>query len=64
MDGGIFEGPDGREALREIVAALEAIVVALQAERTDGEPGYAMREAVRRVVALRQRLGERSGRGG
>jgi hypothetical protein len=32
MDGGVFEGPDGREVLREIVAALEAIVVALQAE--------------------------------
>ena len=63
MDG-VFEGPDGREVLREIVAALEAIVVALQAERPHSEPGYAMREAVRRVVALRQRLGEGSGHGG
>jgi hypothetical protein len=32
------------------------VIIALQAERTGTEPGYVIREAVRRVVALRQHL--------
>jgi hypothetical protein len=42
--------------LLEIVGTLEAIVVALQAERAGTDGDFAIREAVRRVVALRHVL--------
>jgi len=45
-----------REILLEVAETLEAVIIALQAERTGTEPGYVIREAVRRVVALRQHL--------
>jgi hypothetical protein len=45
-----------REILLEVAETLEAVIIALQAERTGSEPGYVIREAVRRVVALRQHL--------
>jgi hypothetical protein len=39
-----------------VAETLEAVIIALQAERTGNEPGFVIREAVRRVVALRQHL--------
>jgi hypothetical protein len=45
-----------REILLEVAETLEAVIIALQAERTGSEPGFVIREAVRRVVALRQHL--------
>ena len=45
-----------RELLLEVAETLEAVIIALQAERAGAEPGYIIREAVRRVVALRQHL--------
>jgi hypothetical protein len=45
-----------REILLEVAETLEAVIIALQAERTGNEPGFVIREAVRRVVALRQHL--------
>ncbi len=45
-----------RELLVEVAETLEAVVIALQSERPGAEPGYVIREAVRRVVALRQHL--------
>lgn len=45
-----------RELLVEVAETLEAVIIALQAERPGAEPGYVIREAVRRVVALRQHL--------
>lgn len=45
-----------RELLLEVAETLEAVIIALQAERSGAEPGYVIREAVRRVVALRQHL--------
>ena len=45
-----------RELLLEVAETLEAVIIALQAERSGAEPGYIIREAVRRVVALRQHL--------
>jgi hypothetical protein len=42
--------------LLEVAETLEAVIIALQAERTGTEPGYVIREAVRRVVQLRQHL--------
>lgn len=45
-----------REILLEVAETLEAVIIALQAERTGAEPGYVIREAVRRVVQLRQHL--------
>ncbi|MBK6319158.1 MAG: hypothetical protein IPF51_10335 [Dehalococcoidia bacterium] len=45
-----------REILLEVAETLEAVIIALQAERTGAEPGYVIREAVRRVVLLRQHL--------
>jgi hypothetical protein len=45
-----------RELLVEVAETLEAVVIALQAERPGAEPGYVIREAVRRVVALRQHI--------
>ncbi len=51
---------DGIEELRvillEVAETLEAVIIALQAERGDQETGYVIREAVRRVVQLRQHL--------
>jgi hypothetical protein len=47
---------DSRRVLLEIVGTLEAIVVALQAERAGADGDFAIREAVRRVVALRHVL--------
>jgi hypothetical protein len=45
-----------RELLLEVAETLEAVIIALQAERTGSEPGFVIREAVRRVVQLRQHL--------
>lgn len=49
-----------REILLEVAETLEAVIIALQAERTGTEPGYVIREAVRRVVQLRQHLDSQS----
>jgi len=51
-----FDSRELREILLEVAETLEAVIIALQAERTGTEPGYVIREAVRRVVALRQHL--------
>ena len=62
MPGG-SEGLDTRELreiLLEVAETLEAVIIALQAERTGSEPGFVIREAVRRVVALRQHLDTQS----
>jgi hypothetical protein len=45
-----------RELFIEVAELLEAIVIALQAERDNAESGFVMREAVRRVVKLREHL--------
>lgn len=45
-----------RGILLEVAETLEAVIIALQAERAGNEPGYVIREAVRRVVQLRQHL--------
>jgi hypothetical protein len=45
-----------RGILLEVAETLEAVIIALQAERVGNEPGYVIREAVRRVVQLRQHL--------
>jgi len=45
-----------RGILVEVAETLEAVIIALQAERAGNEPGYVIREAVRRVVKLRQHL--------
>jgi len=45
-----------RGILVEVAETLEAVIIALQAERAGNEPGYVIREAVRRVVQLRQHL--------
>lgn len=45
-----------RRLLLEVAETLEAVIIALQAERSGAEPGFALREAVRRVVQLRQHL--------
>lgn len=50
-----------REILLEVAETLEAVIIALQAERSGSEPGFVIREAVRRVVQLRQHL-DSSGR--
>lgn len=42
--------------LLDVVAALEAVVVALQVARAGSDPDYALREAVRRVAAARRRV--------
>ncbi len=49
-----------REALLEVVEALEAVVVALQVHEERRSAEVAIREAVRKVVALRHQLGARS----
>jgi hypothetical protein len=45
-----------RGILVEVAETLEAVIIALQAERSGNEPGFVIREAVRRVVQLRQHL--------
>jgi hypothetical protein len=45
-----------RELFIEVAELLEAIVIALQAERDNAESGFVVREAVRRVVRLREHL--------
>jgi hypothetical protein len=45
-----------RGILVEIAETLEAVIIALQAERSGTAPGFVIREAVRRVVQLRQHL--------
>lgn len=45
-----------RELLLEVAGTLEAVIIALQTERAGTEPDYVIREAVKRVVALRQNI--------
>ncbi len=45
-----------RELFLEVTDLLEAIVVALQTERGQAEGSFVLREAVRRVVKLREHL--------
>ncbi|MCZ7578635.1 MAG: hypothetical protein FIB00_11880 [Chloroflexi bacterium] len=52
-----------RGILVEVAETLEAVIIALQAERAGNEPGYVIREAVRRVVQLRQHLDSLEERG-
>jgi hypothetical protein len=52
-----------RSILVEVAETLEAVIIALQAERAGNEPGYVIREAVRRVVQLRQHLDSLEERG-
>lgn len=52
-----------RAILVEVAETLEAVIIALQAERAGNEPGYVIREAVRRVVQLRQHLDSLEERG-
>lgn len=56
MPGEPLDTKELRELLLEVAETLEAVIIALQAERTGAEPGYVIREAVRRVVQLRQHL--------
>jgi hypothetical protein len=56
MPGEPLDTSELREILIEVAETLEAVIIALQAERAGAEPGYVIREAVRRVVALRQHL--------
>lgn len=56
MPGEPLDSRELREILLEVAETLEAVIIALQAERAGAEPGYVIREAVRRVVALRQHL--------
>lgn len=56
MPGEPLNNKELRELLLEVAETLEAVIIALQAERTGAEPGYVLREAVRRVVQLRQHL--------
>lgn len=52
-----------RGILVEVAETLEAVIIALQAERAGNEPGFVIREAVRRVVQLRQHLDSLEERG-
>lgn len=45
-----------RTLFLEVAELLEAIVIALQTERTPAENEFVVREAVRRVVRLREHL--------
>lgn len=45
-----------RELFLEVAELLEAIVIALQTERDRTETSFVVREAVRRVVRLREHL--------
>ncbi|MCC6958926.1 MAG: hypothetical protein IT301_03685 [Dehalococcoidia bacterium] len=56
MPGEPIDSRELRELLLEVAETLEAVIIALQAERAGAEPGYVIREAVRRVVQLRQHL--------
>jgi hypothetical protein len=60
----LTDSPEGRQVLLDVVAALEAVVVALQVARAGSDPGYALGEAVRRVVAVRRQVEGASGRRG
>jgi hypothetical protein len=51
-----FDTRELRDILLEVAETLEAVIIALQAERAGSEPGFVIREAVRRVVQLRQHL--------
>jgi hypothetical protein len=52
----------GSETMRslflEVAELLEAIVIAIQTERSEMDNEFVVREAVRRVVRLREHLGE------
>lgn len=61
MPGEPLDNRELREILLEVAETLEAVIIALQAERNGQEPGYVIREAVRRVVALRQHLDANEG---
>jgi hypothetical protein len=53
----------GREVLLDVVAALEAVIVALQVARAGSDPTLAIEDAVRRVARVRRLIeGEPSGR--
>jgi len=56
MPGEQLDARELRELLLEVAETLEAVIIALQAERAGNEPGYVIREAVCRVVQLRQHL--------
>ena len=45
-----------RELFIEVAELLEAIVIALQTENDKAETSFVLREAVRRVVRLREHL--------
>jgi hypothetical protein len=45
-----------RDLFVEVAELLEAIVVALQTDRDNAENSFVLREAVRRVVRLREHL--------
>jgi len=45
-----------RRLLLEVAETLEAVIVAMQTEREGGDVAFVMREAVKRVVQLRQHL--------
>lgn len=47
-----------RRLLLEVADTLEAVIVALQTDKQGGDIGFVMREAVHRVVQLRQHLQE------
>lgn len=47
-----------RQLLLEVADTLEAVIVALQTDKQGGDIGFVMREAVHRVVQLRQHLQE------
>lgn len=45
-----------RRLLIEVAETLEAVIVAMQTEREGGDAAFVMREAVHRVVQLRQHI--------
>ena len=47
-----------RRLLLEVADTLEAVIVALQTDKQGGDIGFVIREAVHRVVQLRQHLQE------
>ena len=49
---------DIRSLFLEVAELLEAIVIAIQTERTEVESEFVVREAVRRVVRLREHLSD------
>lgn len=52
------DAQDIRELFLDMTELLEAIVIALQADRGNVDTGFVLREAVRRVVRLRERLND------